>query len=194
MAQQATQPSAQPILVHKDNTMETVTKPYEIMLVLKPTMLETAVEKKLKELDSFLNEIKGEVSLKEVWGKKSLAYRIKSFDEGIYAVYNLRLPGTALRELDEHLRIDNDTLRHLVVSISDDYTYSKYDEVREEPKKEESKHPEKVDSSLPTEYKSSKKVEATAKKKEVKKPATEKVDEKLDEKLDQILKDDKLDF
>jgi len=71
------------IKVTTADRVEAEVKKYELMLVLQPEMLETAVEKKLKEFDKFLSEHGGEATMKDIWGKKRLAYRIKLFNEGI---------------------------------------------------------------------------------------------------------------
>lgn len=124
---------AEPRVVEAENKM------YELMLVLKPDLLESAVTKKLKEFSKFLKDGECDVKLEDIWGKRKLAYRIKQFEEGIYVVYNLIAPTTFIAELDNHLRIDNEVIRHLLVSIDNDYKYSKFDEEVEEAPKEEKK-------------------------------------------------------
>ncbi len=108
--------------------LEATDKKYELMLVLQPELLESALNKKLKEFESFLTENGGKVDLKDVWGKRDLAYRIKSYDSAIYVAYNLVLPTTFLKELDEHMRIDKDIIRSLVVKLDTDYEYQRFEE------------------------------------------------------------------
>lgn len=151
-------------------------KPYELMLVFKPDILESALEKKLKEFEAFLDENGGTIEVKDVWGKRELAYNIKQYEQGNYVLYNLTLPSTFLKELDEYLRIHNDVMRFLVVSLKKDYTYEKpKEQFAEEPKKEEGdeKKPEGE------EKKESKKDE-------------KKTSKSLDDKLSKILNDDEL--
>lgn len=108
--------------------LEAIDKKYELMLVLQPELLESALNKKLKEFESFLAENGGKVDLKDVWGKRDLAYRISGHDAGIYVAYNLVLPTTFLKELDEHMRIDKDIIRSLIVKLDDNYEYQRYEE------------------------------------------------------------------
>ena len=119
--------------------IDAVDKKYELMLVLQPEMLESTVDKKLREFEKFLEENGGSVDMKDVWGKRQLAYHIGRFSSGIYVVYNVTLPTTFNRELDEHLRIDKDVIRFLHINLADDYQYTKFEEekVIESPKKVE---------------------------------------------------------
>ena len=113
---------AEPRIVEAEN------KTYELMLVLKPDLLESSVTKKLKEFTKFLKDNECDVTMEDIWGKRKLAYKIKQYEEGNYVVYNLVAPTTFIKEIDNHLRIDNDVIRHLLVSIDSDYKYSKFDE------------------------------------------------------------------
>jgi small subunit ribosomal protein S6 len=185
-------------LVHKDNIMarkatksarvvEAENKKYELMLVLQPELLESAVDKKLKEFEKFLSENGGSVDMTDKWGKQKLAYRIGKFNEGTYVVYNLTLPTTFNRELDEHLRIDKDVIRHLLVTLKDDYKYEKFEE--EAPKKKEVKKEAPSRSSAPASHKASTKAPV---KTEIKDKGKKADAGKLDDKLDKLLGGDDL--
>jgi len=122
--------------------VEAVDKKYELALVLQPELLESAVEKKLKEFEKFLEDNGGTIDMKDNWGKRNLAYRIGPHSAGTYIIYNVTLPTIFNRELDEHVRIDKDIIRFLHINLKDDYEYTKFKEEevkREEPKKEEAK-------------------------------------------------------
>jgi ribosomal protein S6 len=178
--------------------VEAENKMYELMIVLQPELLESAVEKKLKEFDKFLEENGGKVTMKDVWGKQKLAYRIGQFDNGIYVVYNLELPTTFIKELDEHLRIEKDAIRHLLMTIDSDYEYSRFDEIIEEPKEEvknespKKSYSHKADSPKKPEKKEEE-VKETEEKAEEKEPSKEKKEvskDELDDKLGKILDGD----
>jgi len=166
--------------------LEPINKKYELMLILQPELLESAAEKKLKEFEKFISENGGTIDMKDYWGKQKLAYRIKKHDDGIYVVYNLTLPTTFNKELDEHLRINKDVIRHLQINIDDGYEYTKYEEeiIVEEPKKETSSR-----NSEPARHKSTTKEPIKAEVKDKGKKADAK---KLDDKLDKLLEGDDL--
>ena len=125
-------------LVHKDILMakkttaikqEIVTQinPYEFMLILNPDLRETEIKKKLKEIVDIIEKAGGKINEEDFWGKKTLAYRINKFDEGIYVVYNLEMPNTFLKEFKDHLRIEKEVLRSMIIKLPADYVYTKYD-------------------------------------------------------------------
>ncbi|MDH5597339.1 MAG: 30S ribosomal protein S6 [Candidatus Peregrinibacteria bacterium] len=166
-----------------------IDKKYELMLVLQPDLLESGVEKKLKEFEKFLSENGGTVDMKDNWGKQKLAYKIGRADSGTYVVYNVTLPTTFNQELDEHLRIDKDVIRFLHVSLKDDYAYEKFEEEAPAPKEEPKK-----------EAPVRRKTESTTHKAATKEKAPEEVKDKgkkadssqLDDKLDKLLGGDDL--
>ena len=65
-------------------------RPYEIMVILDPTLDERTVS---PSLETFLNVIRkdgGSVDKVDIWGKRRLAYEILKHSEGIYAVIDVK--------------------------------------------------------------------------------------------------------
>lgn len=112
-----------------------ITKAYEVMLILQPNLRESDVKKKLKEFDEFLASGKAEITHLDILGKDELAYKIKGHKEGIYVVYNLSAPTSFTHEINQHLRIDKDVIRYIVIALPSGYTYTKFD-TTPEPKEE----------------------------------------------------------
>ena len=73
-------------------------RPYEIMVILDPTLDERTVS---PSLETFLNVIRkdgGSVDKVDIWGKRRLAYEIAKHAEGIYAVIDVKAdPGHRVR-------------------------------------------------------------------------------------------------
>lgn len=188
--------------------VEAQTKSYELMFILKPDLLESAVTKKLKELTNFLTDNSAKVTMEDIWGKQRLAYRIKQYEQGNYVVLNFDGLTTSIKNIDEHLRIDNDILRHLIIIVDNDYSYSKYDEKREDDveSKKDSKPKTKEEKAAAVEKSigdvvkekpatDTKTVKETGKEVEEKKVAptekeVEEVKGQLDKKLDKLLEGD----
>lgn len=101
--------------------------PYEFMLILNPELRETEINKKLKEIVGMIEKAGGKIIGEDFWGKKTLAYRMNKFDEGIYMVYNIEMPNTFLKEFKDHLRIEKEVLRSMIISLPTDHVYTKYD-------------------------------------------------------------------
>ena len=182
--------------------VEAIDKKYEIALVLKPDFLESALNKKLKIFEGLIEGNGGKIILKDEWGKRDLAYKIKLYNQGIYVLYNVSLPTTFIKELDETLRIDTEILRYLMINIDDNYKYTKFDEEEAVEEKEvptsktvkpvvSKPAPVSTPTPAPAPKKEEKKeesssAEATQDKKEVKKEEAS----ELDKKLDKLLSDD----
>ncbi len=164
--------------------LEAVDRKYELALILQPELLSSAVEKKLKEFEAYLSENGASVDMKDIWGKQELAYPIAKHDQGIYVIYNVTLPSTFNKELDEHLRIDKDVIRFLLITVADDYEYQEYEE--EVTPAETEKVDDKASKST------SHKADDSPKKAEVKDKGKKADAKSLDKKLDSILEGDDL--
>ena len=88
---------------------------YEVMVILEPSLEERTVE---PSLDKYLNVVRndgGTVDKIEVWGRRRLAYEIRKFAEGIYAVINLQAEPATVKELDRQLTLNESILRTKVL-------------------------------------------------------------------------------
>lgn len=88
---------------------------YEVMIILDPTLDERTVA---PTLDTFLNVIRtsgGSVENVDIWGRRRLAFEIKKHAEGIYAVLDLNSAPEAVKELDRQLSLQETVLRTKVL-------------------------------------------------------------------------------
>ncbi|MCV7316584.1 30S ribosomal protein S6 [Mycolicibacillus parakoreensis] len=90
-------------------------RPYEIMVILDPTLDERTVA---PSLETFLNVIRkdgGTVEKVDIWGRRRLAYEIAKHAEGIYAVIDVTAQPTTVSELDRQLGLNESVLRTKVM-------------------------------------------------------------------------------
>ena len=90
-------------------------RPYEIMVILDPTLDERTVA---PSLDTFLNVIRsdgGTVEKVDIWGRRRLAYEIAKHAEGIYAVVNFTATSEATVEVDRQLKLSEAVMRTKVL-------------------------------------------------------------------------------
>src|SRR5260221_5782688 len=59
----------------------------------------------------------GQVTKREYWGLRNLAYRIKKNRKGHYILVNLDAPPPAVNELERNMRINEDVLRYITVRV-----------------------------------------------------------------------------
>ncbi|AFE11421.1 30S ribosomal protein S6 [Mycobacterium tuberculosis RGTB423] len=79
-------------------------RPYEIMVILDPTLDERTVA---PSLETFLNVVRkdgGKVEKVDIWGKRRLAYEIAKHAEGIYVVIDVKAAPATVSELDRQLQ------------------------------------------------------------------------------------------
>jgi small subunit ribosomal protein S6 len=62
----------------------------------------------------------GEVVKTERIGLKKLAYPILKKNEGYYVLTEFKAPADLPKELDRRLKISDDVVRHLIISLDDD--------------------------------------------------------------------------
>jgi small subunit ribosomal protein S6 len=90
-------------------------RPYEIMVILDPTLDERTVA---PSLEAFLNVVRndgGKVDKVDIWGRRRLAYEIAKHSEGIYAVIDVTAEPKTVTELDRQLSLNESVLRTKVM-------------------------------------------------------------------------------
>ena len=90
-------------------------RPYEIMVILDPTLDERTVA---PSLETFLNVVRhdgGTVDKVDIWGRRRLAYEIAKHTEGIYAVVDVTAKPETVSELDRQLSLNESVLRTKVL-------------------------------------------------------------------------------
>jgi len=88
---------------------------YELVVILRPDIAEDAVPASLERLQESVTGHGGEVVDVNHWGRRRLAYPIRSHLDGNYVLHQVRLDPSRIGELESALRISEEVLRHLVV-------------------------------------------------------------------------------
>ena len=103
---------------------------YELMVILNPELSEEETEGTLQRLQDILREGEGEVSNLDKWGKRRLAYEVKKFREGYYAVLNFKAAPAVAAELERIIKITDNIIRYLL--IRDERAEQEVEKVEEE--------------------------------------------------------------
>lgn len=97
-------------------------KKYEIIGIIDAELTEEKTETLLNDFKDFLKkEIQAEIIFEKKLEKRRLAYPIKNQRWGVYFIFNIVAEGEKIHELEEHLRLDQDILRHFVMTIPETY-------------------------------------------------------------------------
>jgi small subunit ribosomal protein S6 len=90
---------------------------YELVFIIAPEVGEDTLETTIGNVKQFITSKGGEISDEERWGKRRLAYPIKSLLEGNYVLTRFKMKPTWSKELEANLKISEDILRHLLIRI-----------------------------------------------------------------------------
>lgn len=91
---------------------------YEIAVVLHPD-LEIDLEANTKKIEKIIEDLGGKITNQDNWGKKKLAYKINKQDWGIYIFYQIEAEPNKIRGINDRLRITEEVMRFLIVSLED---------------------------------------------------------------------------
>ncbi|MBI5412905.1 30S ribosomal protein S6 [Candidatus Peregrinibacteria bacterium] len=100
---------------------------YELMVIFSGDLSEADLEKEIDELRKTLKEDTQGVTYEDSWGKRDLAYKIKRQSRGYYVVFNFAATPHAILELRSGVKLNHHILRHLLVSVGDDYEPGRQD-------------------------------------------------------------------
>lgn len=89
------------------------------MYILKPDIDEERYAQEVSRFEELVKQGEGEVGAIEEWGKRSLAYEIKHYDQGYYVLMDFVVDPTGLPRLEERFKLDDAVLRHQVVRLEE---------------------------------------------------------------------------
>lgn len=90
-------------------------KKYEIMYVIRPTVLEDERKALIEELSNIFTSRGAEVLKLSEWGTRELAYEIEKHKKGYYVVLDVLTSEEARAEFDRVVRIKEDVIRYLIL-------------------------------------------------------------------------------
>ena len=90
---------------------------YEIVLILTPAIDDARSSTIIDRIDRFVTERGGEITKKEAWGMRRLAYPIQRFNEGNYYLRQFSLDGDHIKDMEALIEVYEDILRHMIVKV-----------------------------------------------------------------------------
>lgn len=92
---------------------------YETIFILRPTLNDQEISESIESYRNLLQREGAEILSEEDLGKKKLAYLIRNFQNGHYALFQYRSGADAVRELERTFKISEDILRYLTVRLNE---------------------------------------------------------------------------
>lgn len=93
------------------NTLRT----YEALYIIRPDLSDDEIQTVAQEVEALITDSGGSIVRSEVWGKRRLAYEVKSFTEGCYVLLRFQAPPEFITRLEGHFRLSERVIRNLVV-------------------------------------------------------------------------------
>jgi len=90
---------------------------YETIFILRPTLNDQEISESIENYRDLLVREGAAIYRHEDLGKKKLAYEIRHFQNGHYAIFQYRAKPSAVNELERTFKISEDLLRYLTVKI-----------------------------------------------------------------------------
>lgn len=88
---------------------------YEIMYIIRPTVLEDDRKALIEELNTIFTSRDSKVLNVNEWGMRDLAYEIQKHTKGYYVVLDVNATDEARTEFDRVVRIKEDVIRYLIL-------------------------------------------------------------------------------
>jgi small subunit ribosomal protein S6 len=92
---------------------------YESVFIARQDISGTQVDSLTESLTNIIQEGGGQVTKKEFWGLRNLAYKIKKNRKGHFVLLNIDGPSDAVLEMERNMRINEDVIRYLTVRVDE---------------------------------------------------------------------------
>jgi small subunit ribosomal protein S6 len=90
---------------------------YELMFIVRPDMGDEDVDKVISTIDAQVASAGGSVKNVERMGKRRLAYQVRNFADGLYILFTIEGPGSAIHEVERRLRVTEPVIKFLTVRV-----------------------------------------------------------------------------
>ncbi len=92
---------------------------YEHIFMARQDVTPQQVEAMVDQYKGVIEQNGGTVDKTEMWGVKSLAYRIKKNRKAHFTMFNLNAPAPAVAEMERQMRINEDILRFMTIRVEE---------------------------------------------------------------------------
>ena len=92
---------------------------YEHIFLARQDVTSQQVEAMVDQYKGVIEQNGGKVDKAEMWGVKSLAYRIKKNRKAHFTLFNIDAPAPAVAEMERQMRISEDILRFMTIRVEE---------------------------------------------------------------------------
>ncbi|MHB8779947.1 MAG: 30S ribosomal protein S6 [Candidatus Geothermincolia bacterium] len=88
---------------------------YEVMFVIRPDLEQEQDDAVVKRFSDQIERDGGKLVKTDIWGKRRLAYPIKHFEDGYYALVAFDAENPVIEELNRTMTISDDIIRFKIM-------------------------------------------------------------------------------
>ncbi len=92
---------------------------YESVFIARQDISASQVDALADQFAAIIKDGGGNVTKKEYWGLKTLAYRVKKNRKGHYTLLNIDAPPSAVLEMERNMLLQEDVLRNLTIKVEE---------------------------------------------------------------------------
>lgn len=89
--------------------------PYEMVVVFKPFLPDKVRNEADAKVEQIISDAKGMVTVRDIWGKRYLAYEIDTHVEGYYVMYQFEAPAAQMDSIKKLMNRHPEILRYLIL-------------------------------------------------------------------------------
>src|SRR5262245_61656352 len=90
---------------------------YENVFIARQDISAQQVDALADQFTAIVTGLGGQVTKREYWGLRNLAFRMKKNRKGHYGLLNIDAPPAAIAEMERNMRISEDVLRQLTLRV-----------------------------------------------------------------------------
>ena len=92
---------------------------YENVFIARQDVSTAQVDGLIETFEKVISDLGGSVPKKELWGLRTMAYKIKKNRKGHYVLMNIDAPGEAIQEMERLMRLHDDVMRVLTIKVDE---------------------------------------------------------------------------
>jgi small subunit ribosomal protein S6 len=92
---------------------------YELLFIVQPEVDEDGLRAVTEGVQQVITDNGGEIVRVDLMGRRRLAYPIRKRDAGFYVLVHAKMERPAILEVERHVKLSEDILRHLLVRLDE---------------------------------------------------------------------------
>ena len=90
---------------------------YEVMFIVRPDLTEEDQDKLISTLETQIGNAGGTIKSVDKWGKRRLAYEVRTFADGMYILFTIEGEGALIKEVERRLRVTEQVIKFITVRV-----------------------------------------------------------------------------